>query len=64
MTVVARLGYLRIVLVLAGLACLALYPLMLFLAVRLGLARRSLRLPDDDRWHLRHTGRVLDPGRT
>src|SRR4051812_30872563 len=30
MTVVARLRYLRIVLVLAGLACLALYPLMLF----------------------------------
>ena len=30
MTVVDRLRYLRVVLVLAGLACLALYPLMLF----------------------------------
>jgi len=30
MTVVDRLRYLRLVLVLAGLACLALYPLMLF----------------------------------
>jgi hypothetical protein len=29
MTVVERIGYLRVVLVLAGLACLALYPLML-----------------------------------
>ena len=27
-------------------------------------ANRSLGLPDDDRWHLRHTWRVLDPGRT
>jgi hypothetical protein len=30
MTAVDRLRYLRVVLVLAGLACLALYPLMLF----------------------------------
>ena len=30
MTLVDRLRYLRVVLVLAGLACLALYPLMLF----------------------------------
>lgn len=30
MTVVSRLKYLRIILILAGLACLALYPLILF----------------------------------